>query len=918
MFGSFTIQSLGKTEEYPFTQPRVEVGRGADNDLTLDFPTVSTHHARLLAHSSGCRVLDLGSANGTFVNGEELPVKQERALHDGDEVQIGPFTMLFHRVGVGAAAVRPMARPGHIVVVPAAAPARLRVTTPDGSREFPLTKATLALGRDPGNDIVVAADAVSRCHASLELRGDALLVRDLGSTNGLNVGGRLVPEELLADGEKVDIGASVTLTFLAAAATGKPAGRPRAAADPDTASVGAVYDIPEGRGLSLGRSAETSVHLIHPQVSQVHAEVRRREGQYVIQDMNSSSGTYVNGQQVEKKELREGDVVRIGPNQLALRDGRLQLMSEEGRLRLDAFHLVKTVGKGKKILNDVSLSIKPQEFVAVVGGSGAGKSTLVTALCGFKPASEGAVLLNGIDLYRNFAAYRNEMGYVPQDDIIHVDLTVYKALDYAARLRMPADTSAAERAQRIREVIDELDLKSSAQKPIRLLSGGQRKRASIGVELLTRPSLFFLDEATSGLDPNTETQMMKLLRKLADQGRTVVLITHATKNVMMCDKVCFLTRGGYMGYYGPPEEALAYFGVHDFDEIYDKLDSVDRPELWAQRFLASPQNQEHVLKPLTEVSQAGGIAALAAAPGAAPPGSKVRRASGFRQFGILCSRYLSLIAADKKTLVLLLALAPLLGALDFVVWKHTLLDPVIGTALNAMAMLFMSCIIGMMVGTLSSVREIVKEKEIYQRERMVSLKVFPYVASKVVVGGIFAVYSGVVLFLVKVVAIDYSFLGAQGYVSMLITMIFIVVSGMMWGLLVSAVAPTEDRAMLLAILVIIPQIVFAGGLVPLSDLGKAGTVLGAITSTRWSFEALATISQVKTGAGKAADLSDISMPGFQGLKSLGEKMAMVNNLDTKYGGVFDVNVYQSWLWMAAIIVGLFVIILFLQKRKDIL
>ena len=183
------------------------------------------------------------------------------------------------------------------------------------------------------------------------------------------------------------------------------------------------------------------MHLAHPQVNQVHAEVRRREGQVVIQDMGSSNGTYVNGMQVQEKELREGDVVRIGPNQLVLKDGRLQLMSEEGRLRLDAFHLVKTVGKGKRILNDVSLSIKPQEFVAVVGGSGAGKSTLVTALCGFKPATEGAVLLNGVDLYRNFAAYRNEMGYVPQDDIIHVDLTVRKALDYAAKLRMPADTT---------------------------------------------------------------------------------------------------------------------------------------------------------------------------------------------------------------------------------------------------------------------------------------------------------------------------------------------------------------------------------------------------------------------------------------------------------------------------------------------
>jgi len=913
MYGSFTIRSLDQTEEYPVAKPRVDVGRGTDNDLTLAFPTVSTHHARVLADSSGCRIVDLGSANGTFVNGQELPVKEERVLHNGDEVQIGPFTLVFSGAGAPVGVVRPVVRPGHTVMLPAGKPPRLRVTTPDGTREVPLAKTSLTLGRDPASDVVVAADAVSRRHAQLERRGDRWVMRDLGSTNGLSVDGRLEPEVLLSDGRRVDIGQSVTLTFLAAEQAAVPEGFPEPAPSAEPSMT--VYEIPEGKALSLGRGAETGVHLAHPQVNQVHAEVRRRQGQVVIQDMGSAYGTYVNGAQVQERELREGDVVRIGPNQLVLKDGRLQLMSEEGRLRLDAFHLVKTVGKGKRILNDVSLSIKPQEFVAVVGGSGAGKSTLVTALCGFKPATEGVVLLNGVDLYRNFAAYRSDMGYVPQDDIIHVDLTVRKALDYAAQLRMPGDTSAAERAQRVNDVIDELDLKAHADKRIRQLSGGQRKRASIGVELLTRPSLFFLDEATSGLDPNTESQMMKLLRKLADQGRTVILITHATKNVMMCDKVCFLARGGYVGFYGPPEEALAYFGVGDFDEIYEKLDNVDSPEVWAKRFLASAQIQEYVVKPLTEVSQSA--AAQAGAP-PAPPGATVRSASGWRQFLILCQRYLTLVAADRKTLLLLLALAPLLGMLDFVIWKRTMLDPVLGDLGSAMSMVFMSCLMGMLVGTLGSVREIVKEKEIYKRERMVSLKLFPYVASKVAVGTLFAVYSGFVLFLFRIVAVDYGFLGAKGYAELLVSMIFVVFGGMMWGLLVSSVAPTEDRAMLLAILVIIPQIVFAGGLMPLSDLGVAGTVGGAVTSTRWAMESLATVSQIKTGIGTAQDPGTLMLPGLEGMKTLGEKAAAIKSLDEGYGDIFNVNVYQHWLFMLVIAAAIFLVVLFLQKRKDIL
>ena len=935
MFGSFTIESLGKTEEYPVAQARVDVGRGADNDLTLPFPTVSTRHARLLADSSGCRILDLGSANGTFVNGDELPVKEERALRDGDVVQIGPFTLRYHSqsraaasagtAGTAGTAAGPALRPGHTVVLPHGLPPRLAVRTPDGSREFPLEKATLTLGRDPDNDIVVPAEAVSRHHAALERRAGGYVIKDLGSTNGLSVHGRLVKEQQLGPDDTVAIGKSVTLTYLAgedfAAELLGAAGPP----------APAVLEVPEGQAVSLGRGAETGVHLVHPQVSALHAQVRRREGQYVIQDMGSSSGTFVNGQQVGERELHEGDVVRIGPNQLVLKDGRLQLMSEEGRLRLDAFHLGKTVGKEKKkILRDVSLSIKPQEFIAVVGGSGAGKSTLVTALCGFKPATEGAVLLNGVDLYRHFDAYRNEMGYVPQDDIIHVDLTVYKALDYAAQLRMPADTTAVEREQRVREVIDELDLKSAADTTIRQLSGGQRKRASIGVELLTRPSLFFLDEATSGLDPATESQMMKLLRKLADQGRTIILITHATKNVMVCDKVCFLARGGYLAFYGPPEDALAYFGVQDFDEIYDRIDNGAAPEEWAQRYLASREIQEYVVKPLTEVAQSwtggdgDGKGRGAPAPGVAAPGgsaasgAKVGSTSGWSQFLILSSRYLHIMMRDKKTLILLLAISPVLSLMDFITWKHNLFDPVLGSATKVVTMLFMACLIGVLVGTITSVREIVKEDPIYRRERMVCVKVFPYVASKIAVGSIFALYSGFVLWLFKIIAVDFGHLSVTGYLGLLFTFILCTFAGLMWGLLVSAVAPTEDRAMLLVILVLVPQFIFSGGMLPVADLGVAGKVFGVLTSTRWGLGAMATIAQIETGAGKAKDMSDISMPGIDGLKTVEEKAAMVHNLDAQYGAIFHVNVGFYWLMSVVLIVGLAGIIYVLQKRKDTL
>ena len=979
MFGSFTIQSLDKTEQFQVSKATVEVGRGADNDLVLPFPTVSTRHARIVADASGCRIMDLGSANGTFVNGTELGVKEAVPLRDGDVARIGPFELHYHAVQAAAAAA-PVARPGHTVVLPPKLPPRLSVNTPEGTREFSLLKDVLTLGRGEDNDVVVPAEAVSRHHARLTRSGDGFVVTDLGSTNGLNIDGRVIPEIRLGPGEHVCIGRTVTLTYLPAEdQAAQLAGYPAAAAAAPAAAQGTappqLFDIPEGGELLLGRGAETQVHLAHPQVNAVHAAVQRQAGQFVIQDMGSSAGTFVNGQLVSRQALNEGDVVRIGPNQLVFRDGRLQLMKEEGRLRLDAFHLVKDVGKDNlRILNDVSLSIKPQEFVAVVGGSGAGKSTLVNALCGFKPATGGAVLLNGVDLYHNFDAYRNEMGYVPQDDIIHVDLTVYAALDYAARLRMPADMSGREREQRVREVIDELDLKACTDRTIKQLSGGQRKRVSIGVELLTRPSLFFLDEATSGLDPATEAQMMKLLRKLADQGRTIILITHATKNVMVCDKVVFLARGGYLAYFGPPEDALKYFGVSDFDEIYERIETGASPEEWAARFLASPQLQEYVVGPLNEIAQAwtapqqagpygggaypgaypGGYAAAYAGayapgaygpagyggdgaayafgpaaggppvpgqlapPGAAPPGAKIRRSSAMSQFWILSARYLHIIRKDKKTLLLLLAISPVLGALDFVTWKRNLFDSVEGSATKVVTMLFMSCLIGILVGTITSVREIVKEDPIYRRERMVCVQVLPYVASKIAVGSIFAVYSAAVLFLFKILAVDFSHVGAKGYLELFITFLLCTFAGLMWGLLVSAVAPTEDRAMLLVILVLVPQFIFSGGMMPVADLGIAGKVFGALTSTRWGLGAMATIAKIKTGACAAKDLSDCYMPGIEGMKSVEEKIALVNSLDSQYGAIFNVNIGFYWGMSLVLIVALAIIIYVLQKRKDTL
>jgi len=903
MLGVLTIEGRDTTEEYQLAQEATALGRAADNDLCLEHPTVSLHHARIMQDGSGCRIMDLGSSNGTLVNGAELAVKTEHVLKDGDMIQVGTFRLHFHVQPDGAVASPPQFEP--TIVLAPAQPPRLVVSTPKWTREFPLQGDVVTLGRDPASDIAVDADVVSRHHARLERRDSGYEIVDLGSANGLDFQGQTVDRKLLLPGDTLRIGRTVFLEY-----------RAEEAEPPAPAAATAPVAIPVEDVVTIGRSAGNDATLVHPQVSRSHARITRRDREFVIEDLSSTTGTFVNGERVEHQPLAEGDIVRIGPVRLVFTAGRLQVVDEEGNLRLDALHLQKVVAKGVRILQDVSLSIYPKEFVAIVGASGSGKSTLLNALCGFRPATDGAVLLNGVDLYRHFDAYRNELGYVPQDDIIHRELTVQKALDYAARLRMPSDTTSEERRQRIREVLQELDLTGCADLAIQQLSGGQRKRVSIGVELLTRPSLFFLDEATSGLDPGTEAQMMKLLRHLADQGRTVLLVTHATKNVMICDKVVILAKGGLLAYFGPPEEALQYFGVSDFDEIYGHLEADHLPKEWAERFHGSRQYRENVRARLAE--RGNGHSAGGARRALQPPGGAARRISSLAQFWVLSRRYLEIVWRDKKTAALLLLIAPLLGVLDFVSWDRNLFDPVTGKASLAITMLFMVALITVLVGTITSVREIVKEDAVYRRERMVCLQVLPYIGSKVAVGFLFALYSAVVLFGFKMVAVNFTHLETTDLALLFVPFLLGTFSGLMWGLLVSAFAPSEDRAMLLVILVLVPQFVFSGGMVPVSDLGAAGQALGLVTSTQWDLGALVTSAHVKSGPCKAPDLTDCQLPGLQGKATAQERQALLKSLDDQYGDIFGVNVYFNWGMSLALAGALLGVTFLLQKRKDIL
>jgi len=415
------------------------------------------------------------------------------------------------------------------------------------------------------------------------------------------------------------------------------------------------------------------------------------------------------------------------------------LAIEDVRVTLDAIDVTVATPEGKVLLDRVTFSLPPSSVLAVVGPSGAGKSTLTNALNGFAPATSGQVLFDGHDLYASYDVLRRRIGYVPQQDILHPQLTVRRALQYAAELRFPPQVSKADKRTRIKEVLDELDLSDRADLRIERLSGGQRKRVSVALELLTKPSLLFLDEPTSGLDPGNERQVMALLRDLANAGRTIIVVTHSTQSLHLCDRVMFLAPGGKVSYFGPPVEALAYFKRHDAGDFYaDVFTSLEeRPGVdWAALFRSDPDYQRFVAEPLTTEA----AARPAQQQRALPPAPQQ---SWMKQFSVLTRRYVALIASDRRYSLLLLLQAPILGAVLFLLFGPRRLSVTHGPEATV---LILALVIGATwLGMLNAIREIVKELPIYQRERSVGLSISAYLASKVTVLSVFTIFQAIVV-----------------------------------------------------------------------------------------------------------------------------------------------------------------------------
>ncbi len=847
-------------ENIPLSKLPITIGRDDSADIPINLKSISRKHMQISKGNAGYILEDLNSSNGTFIN--EDRIEKPRLLQDGDTIALGPdFEMqviipiiqkgdatIYNSAlnakekGNGGATVFNVSLAAAQETIPfqeitmPVIPSRLVIN--ESGREpkiINITADCVSIGRQDDNDIVLDNRFISRHHADLEKRGpDYFLIPSTNASNALLLDGEPVMEATrLYNGAKIRVGGFalseiVTIDFLSPASESHQ-----------------PIKFKENKTMTIGRDASNAITLSSPAVSRFHAEVEKVGQRYRVRDLRSSNGTFVNGKAVTGETwVQRGDAIQIGPHRFIVDEHELSQSDQSEGVSVDIIGLNKWVTKSLNILQDISLAFKPKEFVVVVGQSGGGKSTLVDAIAGYRPATQGRIVVNKtIDVYKEFDAIRSNIGYVPQKDIIHMELTVFQALNYAAQLRMPTDTTEAERLKRIDEVMDDLDLAHRRDTQISQLSGGQQKRVSIGVELLTKPSLFFLDEPTSGLDPGMETELMHLMRKLADQGRTIVMITHATKNVMLADKVVFLARGGYLAWFGPPEEALAYFDKYrterdrrassmEFDHIYTLLDQEKlgaAPE-WAERFRKDPAHRKYIVESLSSET-----ATLKKERKRASSTSLTRhnQVSALRQFFILSARNVKIMLVDKFGLILLLLTAPLMASLDFVLASGIGHDPLgfeKGTFNNVVITLIVLSNTTILVGGLPFMRELVKERDIYKRERMVNLKLSSYIMSKIWVALILAIYQAACYTIIRYLAFEMPG-GVRDVILFYVTMYLLIVAGMMLGLFASALAPNANAAPLLLILFVIPQMVLSGGLVSLPAPAEAPA------SSHWAFQA---------------------------------------------------------------------------------
>ncbi len=678
-------------------------------------------------------------------------------------------------------------------------------------------KDTVTFGREEDNDIVLNSPLVSRKHGRFVLKGGNWRIEDSASTNGLIYNNASIAIKALGDGDLIRIDDGVEamaegVLFVFSAA--------------DSMNKWNTIEMTGNRQITIGRDNSCTIVLPHISVSKCHAKIVQESDGYYIYGQGKNSNILVNNNYLTgKTRLHEKDVITVTNSKLIFTSHAISYCCFKNGISVDASDLVVIRGKGRKkfvTCNHVNLNIRPGELVAVIGGSGAGKSTVLNCLCGYLEPSQGEVYINGVDLYHNFDSLKKLVGYVPQADIVYDNLTLHDMLRYTASLRLPTDTSQKEKEAAINRAIHMVELDEKKNSMIKALSGGQRKRASIAVELLSDPNLLFLDEPASGLDPGTERNLMQSLREMADNGKTVILVTHSTLQLQLCDKIVFMGRGGNLCFCGSHEEALQFFGVSDVVDVYNMITA--EPEKWRDKYAETvvPGGKQRV---------------------SAQTSGKIKE-NRFRQLMVLCSRYMKLVTNDRQRLLLLLAQAPLLALLISFVADDQQFEQYEMTK----SLLFALSCSGFWIGMLNAIQEICKERTILKREYMTGLSLGAYVESKLIVLGLLCLLQSFMVTTVfsLLVGLPEEGILCEPYLEVLLTTFITSVSSAAMGLFVSSLFNNADRAMTVAPILLMPQILFSG---LIFKLDGATELISWLALCRFSME----------GYGTTADLNSLPL-----------------------------------------------------------
>ena len=720
----------------------------------------------------------------------------------------------------------------------------------EGRRWSLAAGAQVVIGRSADADIRIDDPEVSRRHAQLVATGPGgWVVSDLGSVNGTYVDGRRVTSADVGDGSVIALGPDpraprLTLTGAGSGAGASGGGDADSAAGAVESGAGqAPLSWPDSGGggargpdapprvvptdihgcVTIGRAADNTLTIDDLQASRYHARATRRGDGFWIEDLGSLNGTYLNGRPISAALCGANDLLTIGRRQFRAVGGELIMTRQHREVSLVARDLRVVLPDGKQLLGGVDFALPTASLMAVIGPSGAGKSTLLGALTGARKASSGQVGFDGRDLYANYHELRQRIGLVPQDDVVHPQLSVRQALEYASRLRFPADLDVRARRARIGQVVAELELSAHIDTRIDRLSGGQRKRTSVALELLTEPSLLFLDEPTSGLDPGLDKSVMTTLRTLADGGRTVVVVTHNVANLGLCDRVLLLAPGGTVAYFGPPENLLGYFGLGDYSDVFTQVSA--RPDAATDRFRR----------------YGGGVAGEELhPPRPGPPAAPLRQQPIHTQVATLAARHLRVLAADRSYAAFTAALPLVLALLVLAVPGSAGFGPPGTDRPTEKLQLLVVLIVGAaFMGLASSARDLVAERPIYARERGVGLSASAYLTAKLgVYLGLALVQSAVLLGVVMVfteapagdVALGHPV--AELYVAVAATTF----ASACLGLLISATVSTSEQVMPLLVVAIMAQLVLCGGLIPVADQAVLEQ-LSWLAPSRWGYAA---------------------------------------------------------------------------------